>query len=217
MVRETNCSLTAFNASYTLSASNPAYNYLSRTFNYEQLIHAAAGLTTTGDQFAGGCKDPGIGTAANSLVYVGETPTGMRVGALAGYNGAVGNNQIFTVVSTVSGTLVGITTQPNPTVAGNYPTSLVTGDLNKDGTNDIVSINYGGTLVGSSYLITSSISVYGWDWDRYLHQPDNRSYERSGRTNGNLHSDSNRRLGNLGAQRNRYFLQWHDVPRHRDP
>jgi hypothetical protein len=152
MVRETNCTLTAFNTAYTLSTTGTPYSDQSRTPNYEQVIHAAAGLTTTPDKFAGGCTDPGIGIASNALIYVGKTPSGMRVGAFAAYNGRSGNNQLFTIVSQENGTFVGLTTQPNPP-NGNYPFAVLSGDLNKDGVNDLISVNYGNE---------SNVSVTVW-------------------------------------------------------
>jgi hypothetical protein len=156
MVRETNCSLTAFNAMYSLSTSASGFNYASRTFNFDQQLHSAAGLTTTGGTFTGGCKDPGTGVVSNSLIYAGITPSQMRVGALAVYNSQSGNNQLFTVVSKEDGMLVGITTQPAPTGVGanSYPYAVVAGDLNKDGINDLVSVNY---VLGSTAF--SSITV----------------------------------------------------------
>jgi hypothetical protein len=157
MVRETNCSLTAFNAAFSLEETNPPYTYVSRTYNYDQIIHNAAGLTTTGGQFNGHCKDPGIGTGSNSLIYLGETTSGVRVGALAAYNGKVGNNQLFTIVAQTNGTLVGITTQPDPAISDNFPLYVVSADLNGDGNPDIVSVNVGSTSTGA---ITSSVTIY---------------------------------------------------------
>ncbi len=146
LVRQPNCSLTAMDATYTLST--PGYTGQSTTPNYEQLLHSAAGLTTTADRFPGGCKDPGIGIASNNLIYVGQTSTGMRVGAVAT------GNQVHTIVATASGTLVGTTAQPAPPIAGSTPVALVSGDLNKDGTNDIISINEGPSGTGSSVSIS---------------------------------------------------------------
>jgi hypothetical protein len=158
MVRETNCSLTAFNAAYSLNSSSADYTQQSRTYNYDQTIHTASGLTTTPGQFGGKCKDPGIGTTANSLTYVGLTTTGMRVGALAGYNGNVGYNQLFTIVSKTDGTSPVTATLAPPSIAGNNPLFAIAGDINKDGNNDIVSLNYGSASANSP--VTSSVTVY---------------------------------------------------------
>ena len=157
MVRETDCSLTAFNAMYSLSTTATSFNYASRTFNFDQQLHSTAGLTTTGGTFAGGCKDPGLGVLANSLIYAGITPSQMRVGALAAYNSQAGHNKLYTIVSKEDGTLVGITTQPDPTGAGanTYPYSVVAGDVNQDGINDMITVNQ-----SAASPFTSTITVF---------------------------------------------------------
>ena len=141
MVRETNCSLTAFNTAYMPSQafSNPSYTDQSYTLNYEQVIHSAAGLTTTPDQFAGGCTAPNIGTASNNLIYVGLTPSGMRVGALA--NGMGAHAHLYTVVFQTGGTFVSATTQPDPP-NGALPLGAVSGDLTGNGINDLITVNW---------------------------------------------------------------------------
>jgi hypothetical protein len=131
MARQTNCSLTAFNTGYTLSSNSATYNAASTTPNFEQQIHAAAGLTTTADQFQNGCASSGVGVVSNTLIYVGKTSSGVRVGALTIYNGSSQHNAIYLLVTKADGTLVDTPTLPDPSSGATNPVGLLAADINK--------------------------------------------------------------------------------------
>ena len=158
MVRQPDCSLTALNAGFTPDVDDTEYTEQSSSPHYDQTIHTAAGLTTTATEAAGRCHDPGVGTQSNTLVYVGLTTGGMRVGALATYNGTAGMNQVFTIISTAGGMPVSTNMLAASTVAGTQPYALAAADLNGDGNNDLVSVNYG--YAPGTTTLTSSVTVY---------------------------------------------------------
>jgi hypothetical protein len=71
LVRQSDCSLTLMQASYTASAQgNPTITVLPATPHYEKVLAANAFLTTTPDQFPNGCVDPSLGTTSNIFSLV---------------------------------------------------------------------------------------------------------------------------------------------------
>jgi hypothetical protein len=138
VAREANCSLTAFNEPYTYSYTDPYGTPASETMNYEQLLHTAAGLTTTPDQFGGKCADPVTGVDARDILYVGASKSGMRMAAVVAFNVMANSNLLFTFVMQPGGALVSEKQQTLP--ANAVPAALLGGDVNGDGNPDIVSI-----------------------------------------------------------------------------
>jgi hypothetical protein len=118
-------------------------------------LNAAAGLTTTADQFTGGCASSGVGLASNTLIYLGLTSSGVRVGALAAYDSTTQQNAIFVLLTAADGTMKGTSTLAAPASGATNPVSLLSADLNHDGTNDLVSVNGAGSSSG-----TVSITAY---------------------------------------------------------
>ena len=142
MQRKPNCSLTAVSASGTVIGSTlTSFTIESSTLNYEQVIHAAAGLTTTPDQFAGGCQDPNIGTASNNVIYVGQTPSGLGVLAVAAGTLNSSPNASTLVGEASTGMFVSSTAQPAPP-DGSIPVSALSGDLTGNGINDLITVNW---------------------------------------------------------------------------
>ena len=157
LVRETDCSLNAYNLPYTPSPTSPYTNPASKTPKFQDILHSAAGLTTTPDLFAGGCKDPLIGINSNQLLYAGETTTGLRTGVYVGYISSLAHNALYTTISQTAGAFVSATQQPIPATNENYPQAAAAGDLNGDGNPDLISVNYGGA--GGSSTVTASFTV----------------------------------------------------------
>jgi hypothetical protein len=157
LVRETDCSLNAYNLPYTPSPTNPYTNPASKTEKFQDTLHSAAGLTTTPDLFKGGCKDPLIGINSNQLLYAGETTTGLRTGVYVGYISSLAHGALYTTISQTAGAFVSATQQPIPATNDNYPQAAAAGDLNGDGNPDLISVNYGSA--GGSSTVTASFTV----------------------------------------------------------
>jgi Bacterial Ig-like domain (group 3)/FG-GAP-like repeat len=140
LIRGTGCALTLRTFSYIVNPSQVSSTTISDTPSYEKTIHNNAFLTTTPDQFPAGCVDSTEGITSGPFVNMGTGKNGNVLGASFGEGSAVltaGMKPDGTVTTPVSNT----TAQP--------PFSIVSGDLNKDGNQDIVSINTDG-LTGSA-------------------------------------------------------------------
>ncbi len=95
--RQSNCSLSLFDGSYTYASSTTMatlqFNLI--TANFEQTLHSEAQLTTTADVFAGGCVDPTSGFSTRRGVYLGKTAPGGALGAGAGYDSFQNTNALY--------------------------------------------------------------------------------------------------------------------------
>jgi Bacterial Ig-like domain (group 3)/FG-GAP-like repeat len=153
LVRQSDCSLTLMQASYTASAQgNPTITVLPATPHYEKVLAANAFLTTTPDQFPNGCVDPSLGTTSNIFQFLGQGKNGQTLLALPAANG----------VST-QGVSAGQTTFPSmPTIqmTPTPPITITSGDLNKDGNPDIVSVNTDGLNGSISVFLGNSDGTY---------------------------------------------------------
>ncbi len=135
--RQSNCSVELLYGTYSLSLTSPGYTITNTAANYEQVLHNAANLTTTADQFSNGCADPTQGLTTRRAVYAGKTPGGANVFGAYVYNAAAGTPEIYGVVINSSNAY-----QSSAALAtGALPIGLVNGDLNKDGVGDLVSVN----------------------------------------------------------------------------
>ena len=152
MARETDCSLTAFNVPFSYDASNPYTTYTSKTTDYGPMLHSEAGLTTTGGNFNGHCKDPSIGIGASDLLYAGMSTGGIRMSAVAAYDGTLGYNVLYTFAMQENGALMNSTVQTLP--SSNQPYSVIAGDLNGDGNPDLVAVGWVNTTGTSTSAIT---------------------------------------------------------------
>jgi len=135
--RQSNCSLSLYTGTYTFSL-NPTIHIAGTTANYEQVLHAAAGLSTKADVFANGCVDPTLGIGWRQAVYLGETTQSLYMGAAAGYDTMAASNVLYygTVNSTTQAVNSFNTDSSDPGIAG-----VAAGNLNGDNLADVVGID----------------------------------------------------------------------------
>lgn len=147
LAQQSNCSPNLDDAPYTVNLTGPVFSYslASSTAHYELVLHNAAGLTTTPDNYPAGCGDTNVGGASRKIVFPGVTTGNIRVYAGHFYNAIVGYDQIFTVTGQSNDTFQNFTTLDDP----NSVIDLATADLNGDGNGDLVSIDDSLTTGGS--------------------------------------------------------------------
>jgi hypothetical protein len=135
--RQSNCSLSLYNGTYTFSL-NPTIQIMGTTANYEQVLHSSAALTTKADVFAHGCAEATLGIGSRQAVYLGETTQHLYMGAAAGYNMAAGSNALYygTIDPTTQAVHSFNTDLSQPGI-----TAVAAGDLNGDGLADIVGLD----------------------------------------------------------------------------
>ena len=140
MMRGSGCALTQDIFTLILSSSEVSATITSQTPNYEKTIHDNAFLTTTPDQFPAGCVDSTSGITSGNALNLGLGKNGQILGATFEDSAAV-----LTAGMKPDGTF----TMPVSNATAQPPFSILSGDLNKDGNQDIVSINTDG-LTGSA-------------------------------------------------------------------
>jgi hypothetical protein len=130
--RQADCSLTYFDFSVDSSSNTVTVAPNSQIPHYEKILHDDAMLLrATPDQFPSGCVDPNQGITSRPFLFLGTGKNGRELVALPGASG-VGTTGLKS-----DGTFT-----PPVTLATPIPSiSLVSGDLNKDGNADVVSIN----------------------------------------------------------------------------
>jgi Bacterial Ig-like domain (group 3)/FG-GAP-like repeat len=144
--REPDCSLSLFTGTVALTSQ---LTYTSTGFfaDYDQVLHANAGLTSTPGAFTGGCVPPSNGLSSHRGVFVGQTTKGLLVFASVYFNPALSNNALL--VS--SGNTSFNSTSLSFAAAG----ALTTADLNGDGNGDLVVVNgnNGGTATAQIFVL----------------------------------------------------------------
>ena len=140
--RQADCSLTYFYFSYASSSTTVTVTPNSQTPHYEETLHDNASLTTTLDLFPAGCADSSRGTTSRPFLFLGMGKNGRELVAVPGASGVVTSG----VKS--DGTFTSPVIQATPITS----ISLLSGDLNKDGNADVVSINSNG--------LRSSVTVF---------------------------------------------------------
>ncbi len=143
--RQSNCSLSLFDGSYTYASSTTMatlqFNLI--TADFEQTLHSEAQLTTTADVFASGCADPTSGFSTRRGVYLGKTAQGGALGAGAGYDSFQNTNALYSGTVDLTSTSVQSSYNTDFTV----PVGEITaGDLNGDGIADVVGIGPAGSI-----------------------------------------------------------------------
>jgi hypothetical protein len=139
LTQQPNCSLNLVDGAYSLSLGGPTFSYTvaSSTPNYQQLLHNAAGLTTTPGQWPAGCGDTEVGITSRKFIFTGTTTGSVKVFASHFYNAVTGLDQIFTTTTQTNDTFQTFTSLDDP----NNVADLATSDLNGDGNGDLVAID----------------------------------------------------------------------------
>ncbi|MGB9029904.1 MAG: FG-GAP-like repeat-containing protein, partial [Acidobacteriaceae bacterium] len=153
MFRQPNCSLTVDWASFMLSFPSGTYTIAGTTPNYDQVLHNAAGLTTTGGKWPSGCGDAVLGITSRKLAFLGTTSSKDLVIAAAGFDFSTQEQVIFTFVGPVTSDTVSIGVIP---ISGESPTGLVAANLTgaTSGISDLIAVSESSGTTG-----TGSISV----------------------------------------------------------
>jgi hypothetical protein len=123
LLRQANCSLTQYSF-YPTRILTPATNF-------QDSLHQMAGLTTTPDVFAKGCKDPVLGVASTAGAYLGKTPGG----AYLGVQGATDHNTDLVAYAANAASL----SYASTTLAHNVSPQVLGVDLNHDGNIDVIA------------------------------------------------------------------------------
>jgi hypothetical protein len=139
---QADCSLTYFDFSYASNSTTVTVTPNSQIPHYEITLHDNALLSTTPDQFPAGCADTNQGITSRPFLFLGAGKNGRELVAVPGTSGVV------TSGLKSDGTFTQPVTQATPITS----ISLVSGDLNKDGNADVVSIN--------SNAVQSSVTVF---------------------------------------------------------
>jgi hypothetical protein len=145
LTRQADCSLTLIDGSLSVASTSFSVSSLGSTSDYQLVLHNNAFLNTTPNQFTAGCADPITGLPSRVAMYGGLTSQGLLFGAesLGPTNSANPNGVGGGVFSSTP-----VAAQSMAIYATDQPSAgIVAGDLNKNGTNDIVSVNQGSVTV----------------------------------------------------------------------
>lgn len=140
--RQADCSLTYFDFSYATGQATASLTPNSQTPHFEKTLHDNALLNTTPDLFSAGCADTSRGTTSRPFLFLGMDKNGRELVAVPGESGVV------TSGLKSDGIFTAPITQATPTTS----ISLLSGDLNRDGNADLVSINSNG--------LQSSVTIF---------------------------------------------------------
>ena len=136
--RQADCSLSSSYGSYSLSLTSPSIQVLSTTARYENVLHAAAGLTTQAGAFARGCAEPTLGIGSRRGFYLGRTSQNLYMFAFSGYSYVAGSNALY--YSTVDAATQKLKTYNTDVSLPNID-GMAAGDLDGDGLADIVGLD----------------------------------------------------------------------------
>ena len=140
--RQADCSLLYSNFAFSLSTSAVTATVDSETPHYEKIMRENAFLTTPAGTFPNGCADQTLGTTSRIALYLGVGKSGQMIAAgLAG-------GEVYAGTMSPGGSF----DTPVPLVTDLPALSTMSGDLNNDGNQDVISINDDG--------INSSVDVF---------------------------------------------------------
>ena len=138
LAQQPDCSLTLTDGAYTVNFTGPVFSYqlAGSTPHFDQVLHVAAGLTTTGGHYPSGCGNANTNVSSRNFVG-GFTSTGLRIYAGNFYDLTTGQNQIFTSVANADDSFKSFSSLGEVQSAS----ALVTADLNGDGNSDLIVIS----------------------------------------------------------------------------
>lgn len=132
--RQNGCSLLYSNFQFSASSTKVTATIDSQTAAYEKILHNNAFLTTTGNVFPNGCVDHTLGVTSGAATFLGPGKSGQFI--------AVAEDVGSVYAGTMSGSSMFST--PVPLVTDLPASSLASADLNKDGNQDVITINTDG-------------------------------------------------------------------------
>jgi hypothetical protein len=140
--RQADCSLLLSNFTGSIENTKIAPTFESQTPHYEKIMRDNAFLSTPAGTFPNGCADQTLGTTSRIALYLGAGKSGKMIAAGLGktsvYAGTMTTGNVFDT--------------PVSLVTDLPPLSIMSGDLNKDGNQDLISINDDG--------LNSSVNVF---------------------------------------------------------
>lgn len=148
--RQADCSLTYFDFSYAANPATVTVTPNSQIPHYEKTLHDEAFLSTTPDQFPAGCMDPNRGITSRPFLFLGLGKDGRELVAVPGASGVVTSGLKSD----------GTYTQPATQMTWITPVSLLSGDLNKDGNADLISINSNATQSSVTVFLGNDDGTY---------------------------------------------------------
>jgi hypothetical protein len=92
--RLSNCSLTLYGGTLTYG-STPSLENEATTANYQNVLHAEAGLATTANAFSNGCAEAPLGAGSRRAVNLGVNAQSQYLLASTGYSSFTGSNGLF--------------------------------------------------------------------------------------------------------------------------
>lgn len=135
--RQPDCSLTLYNATYTLSGTSASVQVQSSTADYGRVLHTEAGLTSVPDVFASGCQEP-LAVQSRIAAYLGKSSQNLLLGVGVEYVSSADSNGLLRF--SVNATTQSVNSYSIDT-SDAYISLVAVADLNGDGLGDVIGLN----------------------------------------------------------------------------